>query len=1012
MDIRNTQERLCVVLTIALLAAVFLLPETGEVKAELRPSGAVIDQARPSIKRFTSSDGLPVNSVMTIERDERGFVWFGTQDGAAVYDGSSFSVLNMPNRSASNYVYDILAAQDGSIWFGTNGGGVHRYKEGEWETFNTGNGLGSNEIRALLETVGPDGESVIWVGRRDGLSRLQKGKWDNFGVDEGLPDSRIRSLLSVGNEVWIGTYGGIAVWDGKRKKVYGEDDGLPGSTVFGLGLSETSAGRTIWAGTDKGVASYSEGTWTTYEGVDERLARSARALGVSGKADGTKTVWAGFDGAGLAFLEGEEWRFLDKDNGLPNNLVYAFEETGAPDGSVWISNLTAGVSRFQRSDWRSIGVQEGLPNDIVFSVEELAGDYFFGTYGGGLAVFKGGRWITYDRDDGLPSNFIQALERVGERLIIGTEEGLAEYSAGKFRKLELPDSQGVFEIWDIESSGSEGSPLLLGTSGGVVSISDSGSRVFTNHDGLKDRRVRSISRHLGKDGKVTLWAGTYTGGLARFRDDDWTTFGEGEGLPSSRVYSAELIRRGETEQLWVGTGGGGIAVLDLKDEGAGFQVLTAEGSGLIPSDTVYQIFADRTGRIYATTNKGVARITPAESGSFDEFRSYVFTTEDGLPDNECVSGASFLDSEGRVWIGTVAGAAVLDVANEFLDDKADPIYIRRVTVGGEEQGPTSGMEITYDRNSLVFEYVMPTSFRESATEYRTQLVGLEDAPTEWSRDTRREFTFVPSGDFEFRVWARDSQRNISGPVTMPFIVHPAWWQTWWAFVLYFFATAAVVALVAFLVYRNRYNRLLEIERVRARIASDLHDDVGASLSKISIISEMLAYDGQGRAEEEKDSLLKIAQTSRDVVGSMGDMVWSINPSKDNLQETVQRMRRFASDVLSPRDIDLEFSAPEKGRLVKLNVDLRRQLYLVFKEAVNNAAKYSDCEKVSVDLNVRGSEIRLKVTDDGKGFDVSSSNGGNGLSNMKMRMEAVAGELRVRSSEGDGTVIEASAPLRQ
>lgn len=1019
MHFQDSHSRFAVT-AVSFLILTFLSPAFQGVEAQERaqPSVSILDLATPSIKRFTSSNGLPVNSVMTIERDSRGFVWFGTQDGAAVYDGSSFRVVNMPNRAASNYIYDILAASDGSIWFGTNGGGVHRFQNGVWETHNKAGGLGSDEIRALLETRGPTGDPVIWVGRRDGLSRLENGKWTNFGKDEGLPDARIRSLLLVEqddgeDEVWIGTYGGIAVWRGSSRTVHDDSSGLPGNTVFALTQTAAADGTvTIWAGTDKGLAAYRDGTWRRFESESDVFTRPVRALGRSISTGGEETVWVGFDGAGLAYFDRSRWRYLTKERGLPNNLVYAFENSGAPDGSVWISNLTAGVSRLQRSDWRTIAAENGLANEIVFSIAEHGGSHFIGTYGGGLAVANGGEMKIYRKEDGLPSNFVQKIVAIGDRLLVGTEEGLAEFRSGSISRVGLPETQGVFEIWDIEPSRSVEGAIWLGTSGGVVNLSGSEPAVYTTEHGLGDRRVRSVSEHVSKRGTSTLWVGTYSGGLARFRNGSWKTLGTPEGLPSSRVYSAEVLTVGGKEQLWIGTGGGGIAVLDLEDEDAGFEILTADGSGLIPSDTVYQIFSDSKGRIYATTNKGVARITPGGPEGFSGYRSYVFTTEDGLPDNECVSGASFIDSEGRVWVGTVSGAAVLDTGSEYIDDKADPIYIRRVTVAGVERGPAAGMEIAYDENNLSFEYVMPSGFRESATRYRTQMVGLEAEPSAWSPETRREFSFVPSGDFEFLVWARDSEGNVSGPVGISFVVHPAWWQTWWAIALYFLATAAVVALIAFLVYRNRYNRLLEIEKVRTRIASDLHDDVGASLSKISIISEMLAHDGRGREEDEKRSLLKIADTSREVVGSMGDMVWSINPSKDNLQDTVQRMRRFASDLLAPKDIAFRFSAPDKNRTVKMDVDLRRQLYLVFKEAVNNAAKYSECSEVNVDLALDGAQLTLKIKDDGKGFDPAEANGGNGLSNMRMRMESVGGGLNVVSSEENGTLIEATAPLRR
>jgi len=1006
------------------LAAFFFISfpyfQTASAPPDRPPYKDIFETARPSIRTLTNADGLPVNSVMTIERDSKGFVWFGTQDGAAVYDGSEFRVVDMPNRAASNYIYDILVARDGSVWFGTNGGGVHRLNDGNWATFNKAGGLGSDEIRALLETPGPEDEPVIWVGRRDGLSKYEKGVWTNIGVDDGLPDSRVRSLMFVpdeagAGEVWIGTYGGIAIWNGSEFRNVGVADGLPGETIFALETTRSGEGeRVIWAGTDKGLASFEKGKWISHKEEDDVFSSPVRALGSSSTAAGDQAVWVGFDGAGLAYGERGAWKFVDKSKGLPNDLVYAFEETGSPDGSVWISNLTAGISRLQRSDWRTIDETNGLPNEIVFSVAESADSdqepsYFVATYGGGLAVFADGKWKVITTRTGLPSDFVQKVKDAHGRLLIGTEEGLSEYVGGQLRPVELPDEQGVFEIWDIEPS-QDGSSVWLGTSGGLVLLSDTGSKVYTSETGLPDRRVRTVTEYVDSEGRRTVWIGTYTGGLARLRDGKWKSYGSGNGLLSSRIYSVARVAIGGRDQLWVGTGGGGIGVLDLGSEDEQFELLTADG-GLIPSDTVYRIFTGPKGRVYATTNKGVARIRPAPEGSLSELSSYVFTTRDGLPDNECVSGSGFVDRRGRVWVGTVSGAAVLDTSTEFIDNIADPIFIRRIRVAGEEREAADGMEIPYDRNNLTFEFVMPTSLRESATAYRTQMAGLEEGPTAWTNETKREFSFVPAGDYEFRAWARDAEGNVSGPVAMSFTVHPAWWQTWWAIGLYFLATAAVVFLIAYLVYRNRYVRLLEIERVRTRIASDLHDDVGASLSKISIISEMLAHDGDSRAREEKESLLKIAETSRDVVGSMSDMVWSINPVKDNTRDTVQRMRRFASDVLGGRNIEFTLEAPAGDDPRKLSVDLRRNLYLVFKESVNNAAKYSDCKSVEIGFQIEGREIVLRVSDDGKGFDPGAVTRGNGLRNLRERMESLGGNLKIESSPGAGTRIVARAPLR-
>lgn len=986
--------------------------------------------ARPSLSHYTSSDGLPVNAVMTLERDGRGFVWFGTQDGAAVFNGHEISVVDMPNRAVSNYIYDILAATDGSLWFATSNGGVHRLKDQEWKTYDTDSGLASNETRALLESRAADGGQVIWVGRRDGLSRIAAdGRIENFDEKSGLPDPRVRCLLeTTGSDgrktLWIGTYGGIAVWSGEGKKVLNESAGLPGKIIYDLlATKNPKGGAEVWAATENGPARYADGRWDTFADVLPLFGRVARALGETVKADGTRTVWVGFDGDGVAYLENGEWYFLSKEDGLPNDIVFAFTPSGAPDGSVWISTLGNGVVRFERSNWRSISSENGLPNDIVFAVRETVSaggqhSFWFGTYGGGLVRFADGKSTVYDRDGGLGNNFVQALAVTdgddGQTLYAGTETDLLEYRNGRWRPIDLGLDKKVIEVWDIRPTvGENGEPgLLVSASAGLIrKIGDRIER-FDSGNGLPDDRVRATLETDAPDGRgKTLWVATYAGGVAKYENGWWSVIDDRTGLGTNRVYALAEIKYGDRRELWIGTGGGGVTVLDLDDPESGRRTYTTENSGLLPSDTVYQIFQDRRGRIYATTNKGVARIVPDESGDPIAFRKYFFTTADGLPNNECIAGASFIDRAGRVWVGTVGGAAVLDLSKEYRDELAEPLFLQAVLIGGKKRELAPGAELGHDQNNLTFEYVMPTNFRESATVYRTQLVGLEETPTAWSGEPRREFTYLPDGDFTFRAWGKDAAGNISDPLEFSFRIRTPWWMTWWAWLLYLLATAAVVGFVAYLVYRNRYRRMLEIERVRTRIATDLHDDIGSSLSKISIISEVLYQHRNGMPDEDRESLKMIADTSREVVGSMSDMVWSINPNRDNFRDTVQRMRRFAGQVLTARDIDFTFDAPKDLRDDRLDVDLRRQLYLVFKESLNNAVKHSGCKRVAIELKRRPDGIFLRVSDDGRGFDPERTGEGNGLNNMRKRAADIGGRLTVESGPDRGTTVTLRLPRR-
>jgi signal transduction histidine kinase len=244
------------------------------------------------------------------------------------------------------------------------------------------------------------------------------------------------------------------------------------------------------------------------------------------------------------------------------------------------------------------------------------------------------------------------------------------------------------------------------------------------------------------------------------------------------------------------------------------------------------------------------------------------------------------------------------------------------------------------------------------------------------------------------------------PATVTFNVLPHFWQRWWFLMLGALAAFAV----GYLVYRYRVGRLLEVANMRTRIATDLHDDIGANLTKIAILSEVAQQQRGNGGEEANSSLSSIARISRDSVASMSDIVWAINPNRDSLLDLVRRMRRHAEEVFTTRDIGLEFRAPGADDHFKLGVDVRRDLFLIFKEAVNNVARHSGCSQVEIDFRAEGSELLLQVSDNGVGFDPELESQGQGLMSMRRRAQARGGSLEIESQPGGGTTTKCRVPL--
>jgi signal transduction histidine kinase len=264
------------------------------------------------------------------------------------------------------------------------------------------------------------------------------------------------------------------------------------------------------------------------------------------------------------------------------------------------------------------------------------------------------------------------------------------------------------------------------------------------------------------------------------------------------------------------------------------------------------------------------------------------------------------------------------------------------------------------------------------------------------------YTNLEAGEYTFRVKAtnNDGVWNKKG-VAVKLIITPPWWQTWW----FRFLCILTVALIVFAILYARLQKIRDIHRIRNRIASDLHDDLGATLSSISIMSELVNQQIKDQLPQASSLLEKIGSSSRNMIESVNDMVWAINPKNDSFENVIKRMRSFASEILSAKDIAFHFDFDKNLLRSKLKTDTRRNFYLVFKEAINNIAKYSFATNAFVMLWNRENNFKMTIRDDGNGFDLNSVLRGNGLTNMQQRAAIMKAKFNLESIPGKGTIIE-------
>lgn len=802
---------------------------------------------------FRDSDGLPQNTIHSITVDHQGRLWVGTQDGAAYYDGRRWTVVDMPSRLRSNFVRAILAARDGSMWFGTRAAGLFRLVDHSWTPVDElAERTGCLRVNALIETEGQSGRPVIWAATYGGgIGRLESGSWQTFTTDDGLPSNLVWALYpqhetGTGTTVWAGTEGGLArLLPGANR--FSSEPGFPRGSVNSLAGAVGSTGHSVlWAGTyGGGLARFQDGKWSRLTRANGLPSDYLTSLVTAGGGRTPVTLWAGTDGGGLVRVVNGSVEVINSRRGLPTEAVYSLLETHPADGPsvLWVGTRNGGLAQLTEGTWRKplpVAPAPSAPVNSILETHPANGEtaIWLGTDGSGLERLLDGRWTRLSREAGkLPSNTVQCLletrDTDGPTLWVGTRNGgLAALHKGRWSTFsaasgELPNDM-VQALAEAREPGGRRS-LWVGTRHGLARLRTGHWTTFGTLDGLPDDSVTcllAIPRELGTD---TVWAGTATG-LAVFEGKVWRRHEASSQLLNTTVQCL-MERRGVNGRrtLWVGTDGGGLSVLDLSQQGGLLFNLNDSTEPALPNNVIYQILEDRTHRIYLLTNKGVARLTRVR-GSGDsaaDYQVFQFTAEDGLPLNEGNRGAGMVDSRGRIWVGTIGGAAVFDPAAERPDRSPDNLTLE-ASYGDDESPLPPRAVLEHNRRHVVFRYALLSFFHEGETRYRTQLAGLDATPSPWTADVKKEYRTLGRGHYTFRVWGRDYADNVTGPVEHSFTVRPAPWQTWWA-------AALLVGLLSMGAYGS-FQLRLKAHRSRERRLEAL---VGARTRRLAEANQLL-----------------------------------------------------------------------------------------------------------------------------------------------------------------------------
>jgi ligand-binding sensor domain-containing protein/signal transduction histidine kinase len=768
--------------------------------AALNPELAITQYSHRAWRPDQTEGSLPQNSVFSILQTHDGYLWLGTQEGLARFDGARFKVFNSKttDQIRHNDIWTLLEDLDGSLWIGTRGGGLTRLKDGVFVNFGKEQGLSDDAIHALWQT--PDG--TLWIGTRGGgLNRYKEGVVTVLTTQDGLSSNTI-DVLRADREgtLWIGTDGGgVSLLRDGAFTALTTKQGLSHDTVYAL-LEDLDG--SFWIGTGAGLNHYRDGKITVYRTRDGLTNDNIRSL----FRDRDGNLWIGTDGGGLnRFQDGKFTAFTAKQ-GLSNDSIGAIYEDR--EGSLWIGTDAGGLNRLKDNKFISYGTPEGLPNDNARSiVEDAEGALWVGTFEG-LARYQDGRFTTWTTKQGLSSNVVLSLA-VGRdgALWAGTlGAGLNRLHQGRITK--YGKAQGLSHDTVLGLLEDSHGTLWAGTrSGGLNQLENGRFRAYTTADGLGSNDVRYILEARGGG----LWLATLGGGLNRFKDGKFTALTKKDGLSSDLVLSVHEDAEGT---LWIGTFGAG---LNRYKDGK-FSAYTARDG--LPDDVVFQILDDDRGNLWLSSNHGVIRVSKRELDEFAAGRLRLLTPttfglSDGMRSAECNGAhqpAGVKARDGRLWFPTVQGISSVDTNRLPVNTVPPPVVVEEFRVNEREVAVGEPVTLPPGRSRLEFRYTALSLLASEKVQFRYKLEGYDEAWVEAGAQRSASYTNLPPGRYAFRVAAsnNDGLWNEEG-ATQAFTLKPYFYQRRAFYAVYGLVLALAVA-IGMRLQRRRVRQLQARER--------------------------------------------------------------------------------------------------------------------------------------------------------------------------------------------------------
>lgn len=924
-----------------------------------------------AFKQYSLEDGLSEAEVRAIIQDNSGLMWIATRYGLNRFDGRHFKNFYTEDGLADNKLHSLLEDKNKRLWVGTANGISIR----DGDRFYTPSAFRSLEEK-IISCLYEDVEGNIWIGTDSyGVYRWNPNSEELsiFNTENGLISNDIRDILQTRNGIiWLATREGLTGYLNNQFRHYSKEDGLASNRIRALAQSPE---YDLLIGTRGGLTVLSGGTFINY-GAKQGLLNEKITDLVTTK-DGK--LWIATED-GIALKEGSNFTLYSLIDGLPVNIYECIWLDR--HNQAWFGSFGSGLIKLLGDAVIRYDSEFPFPERVIRSFGNITSSYLWiGTYGGGLVRLRKDNAVqTYRMPNGLTDDKVYSLLEDEKGVWIGTQGGLDYFTEKDFINF-FPNTLPFRKIRDIEK---DADTLWLASYGDGLIKYNISQKTFTQYTDQNYNLPSNSLEQVLKDQQGRIWIGTYSG-LAVLENDEVEFLSIEDGLPNNAITHISMDHEGI---VWVSTYKGFARI-------QGEDIFAFDELSGLPGDLCFFIIQDKwNDQIYwVGTNQGLIRFD-LDAFFNGEHAFMVFNEEYGLLKGEFNEAAATWFGD-RLMVGTVNGMMAIDTRRLKPDTTASEILLTDSRVLGQPMENFSRKSLSYDQNFISFEYTGIDFIAPSQLQYEHRLRPVESSFTQTTESSIR-YSALPPGDYWFEVNALNNSgiRSIE-PARMHFVIKAPFWQQWW------FISILILVIVGIMMFIYNYlkiNRLIDIERMRVRIASDLHDDVGASLTEIALNTDFLMATNSEPTVQEP--LKQIGGLARNVVSSLDDIVWSIDARNDTAGDLGDRIQDTAGQIFRNQATKIHFDFDASQNQRALPVEVRENVFLIIKEALNNAAKYSNAKNIHVRIKFKGSKLWVEVEDDGIGLsNHKSERKGNGILNMKMRAERIRANLHITGEHG-------------